>query len=172
MVEGEDGNASACVKGGPTNKLIRAMERFDALGRMNPSPDTAPATAPPSPKAPMTQDVLTRADVEALIVLTTPLLHVHQARIVDFAAVHGLPAIAYFRDFAEAGGLRAYGPNLPELFRRAASYADKILKGAKPGDLPVERPTTFELVINLKTAQALGLTIPPTLLFQATEVIR
>jgi putative tryptophan/tyrosine transport system substrate-binding protein len=109
---------------------------------------------------------------QALIVLTTPMLHVHQARIVDFAAVHGLPAIAYFRDFAEAGGLMAYGPNLPELFRRAASYVDKILKSAKPGDLPVERPMKFELVINLKTAQALGLTIPPTLLFQATDAIR
>jgi len=109
---------------------------------------------------------------EALIVITSPMLHVHQARIVDFAAVHGLPAIAYFRDFAEAGGLMAYGPHLPGLFRRAASYVDKILKSAKPGDLPVERPMKFELVINLKTAQALGLTLPPTLLFQADEVIR
>jgi putative ABC transport system substrate-binding protein len=93
-------------------------------------------------------------------------------RILDFAAAHRLPTLAGERRFAEEGSLMAYGFSDRERARRAATYVDKILKGAKPGDLPIERATTFELVINLKTAQALGLTIPQTLLFQADEVIR
>jgi putative tryptophan/tyrosine transport system substrate-binding protein len=108
----------------------------------------------------------------ALITLPDGMLVDHRARLVAFAAQSRLPAIFPDRDFAEAGGLMTYGPNLAANFRRAAAFVDKILKGAKPADLPVERPMTFELVINLKTAQALGLTIPPALLFQATEVLR
>ena len=76
------------------------------------------------------------------------------------------------RDFVQAGGLMAYGPSIPDLWRRAATYVDKILKGTKPADLPVEQPTTFDFVLNLKTAQALGLTIPPHVLLQATEVLQ
>jgi putative ABC transport system substrate-binding protein len=108
----------------------------------------------------------------ALITLADGMLLDNRARIVAFAAQSRLPAIFPDRDFAEAGGLMTYGPNLAANFRRAAAFVDKILKGTKPADLPVERPMTFELVINLRTAHALGITIPPTLLFQADEVIR
>jgi putative tryptophan/tyrosine transport system substrate-binding protein len=116
---------------------------------------------------------MTQEHVEALLVFPYPLLFRHRTRLVALAAEHHLPTIwGPFREFVDAGGLMAYGSSLRDQFRRAATYVDKILKGAKPADLPVERPTTFELVINLKTAQALGLTIPPPLLFQATEIIR
>ena len=90
---------------------------------------------------------------------------------VDLAAKHRIAAVYSFRDFVEVGGLMSYGPDVADLFRRAATYVDKILKGAKPGDLPVEQPTRFELVINLKTAKALGLTIPPALLQRADQII-
>jgi putative ABC transport system substrate-binding protein len=93
-------------------------------------------------------------------------------RIIDLTAKHRLSAIYQQRRYVEAGGLMAYGASRPDLWRRVAALVDKILKGAKPADLPVEQPMTFELVINLKTAQALGLTIPPTLLFQADEVLQ
>ena len=93
-------------------------------------------------------------------------------QIVQFAAARRLPTVFQVRGNVIAGGLMSYGPNLPELFRHAAAYVDKILKGAKPADLPIEQPTKFELVINLKTAKALGLTILPSLLQRADEVIR
>jgi putative tryptophan/tyrosine transport system substrate-binding protein len=109
---------------------------------------------------------------EALYVWESAMLGAHLPRIADLAVKSRLPAIGQLRPSAEAGLLMSYGPDLAELFRRAATYVDKILKGAKPGDLPVERPAKFELIINLKTAKVLGLTIPPTLLFQADEVIR
>jgi putative tryptophan/tyrosine transport system substrate-binding protein len=111
-----------------------------------------------------------RAD--ALLVPTDVTLTPHRRRMLELAATHRLPSISRASRFAEGGGLIQYGENRLEGYRHAATYVDKILKGAKPGDLPMERPTTFELVINLKTAEALGLTIPPALLARATEVIR
>jgi putative ABC transport system substrate-binding protein len=107
----------------------------------------------------------------SLIVMAEPLFFPHRSHITELAAKYRLPAIYQFRVFADAGGLMSYGPSVPDLWRRAATYVDKILKGAKPADLPIEQPTKFELVINLKTAKALGLTIPPSLLQRADQVI-
>jgi putative ABC transport system substrate-binding protein len=109
---------------------------------------------------------------DALSIDADGLLNRHRRRIMDFATTHRLPTMGTRREWAEAGTLVAFDHNRRALAQRAAVYVDKILKGAKPEDLPIERPTTFDLFINLKTAQALGLTIPHTLLFQATEVIR
>jgi putative tryptophan/tyrosine transport system substrate-binding protein len=113
-----------------------------------------------------------RAGATSLLVLEDPLTYSTRRHIAELAAQFRLPTIYGYKEFVEAGGLMSYGTDRRQLYRRAAEYVDKILKGAKPADLPVEQPTTFELVINLKTAQALGLTIPPMLLFQADEVIR
>jgi len=115
---------------------------------------------------------MTRARAGALTVLPSTMFVIERRRLVDLAAKNRLPALYSAREFVDAGGLMAYGANFADSYRRAATYVDKILKGAKPGDLPVEQPTKFELVINLKTAKALGLTIPPSLLGQADEVIR
>jgi len=109
---------------------------------------------------------------DALITLPDAMLWNQRLQVVGLAAQHRLPALFPEREFVDAGGLLSYGPSVPASFHRAATYVDKILKGTKPADLPVEQPIKFELVINLKTAKALGLTIPPTLLFQADEVIQ
>jgi ABC-type uncharacterized transport system substrate-binding protein len=107
----------------------------------------------------------------ALTALDDPFIHSHRARIIALAAKHRLPAMYGTREFADEGGLMAYGPLRPDIYRRAAIFIDKILKGAKPADLPVEQPTKFEFVVNLKTAKALGLEMPTTLLLRANEVI-
>jgi len=117
-------------------------------------------------------DTATKGRVGALLILPDPLTNTYQARIVELAAKRRLPTMFTQRPPVNAGGLVSYGPSYADLFRRAATFVDKILKGAKPADLPVEQPTKFELVINLKTAKALGLTIPQSLLLRADEVIQ
>jgi putative tryptophan/tyrosine transport system substrate-binding protein len=115
---------------------------------------------------------MTSAHAGALLVVGDAMMLPHRRRLAELAATSHLPTMYNLREFVEAGGLLSYGTSRPDVWRRAATYVDKILKGAKPADLPVEQPMKFELVINLKTATALGLTIPPTLLFQADEVIQ
>jgi putative tryptophan/tyrosine transport system substrate-binding protein len=115
---------------------------------------------------------MSRERVGGLIVLASPMFLSERRRIAELAIRNRLPTMFILREFAQAGGLMSYGANYPELWRRTATYVDRILKGAKPADLPVEQPTKFELVINLKTAKALGLTIRPVVLARADEVIR
>ena len=108
----------------------------------------------------------------AIQVLPSPYFNAQRARLAELAARYRLPAVYEFRNYVEDGGLMSYGPSIDEMFHRTASYVDRILKGAQPGDLPIERPTKFELVINLRTAKALGLTIPPSVLLRADQVIQ
>ena len=115
--------------------------------------------------------MIARASPGALIVTASPLFGVHRKRIADFALPRGIPTVGYDRQLVVDGMLVSYGPSITDAYRRGAVYVDRILKGAKPADLPVEQPTKFELVINLKTAKALGLTIPPSLLLRADQVI-
>ena len=117
-------------------------------------------------------ETATREGAGALMTLRNFLIETHQTRIIDFAAKSRLPAMYARKDFVDAGGLMSYSASLPASFRRTATYVDKILKGAKPADLPVEQPTKFELIINLKTAKALGITVPPSLLLLADEVLQ
>jgi putative ABC transport system substrate-binding protein len=117
-------------------------------------------------------EAVTRESVDALLVIHSGHILGQLAPVLAFAAARRLPAIYSFREYVEAGGLMAYGPNIPAMFRRAAYYVDRILKGAHPSDLPVEQPREFDFVINLQTAQALGLTIPQHVLLQATEIIQ
>jgi len=112
---------------------------------------------------------MSKERVGALLVLPGPAFNLHRTRLVDLAAKNRLPSMYGFREYVRAGGLISYGPNLPDLFRRSANFVDKILRGAKPADLPVQQPTKFELTVNLKTARTLGLTVPPALLTRADE---
>jgi putative tryptophan/tyrosine transport system substrate-binding protein len=114
---------------------------------------------------------MTRSGAGAVTVLPSNMFLNERSRLVDLAAKSRLPAVYPWREFVDAGGLMSYGLNVADLFRRAAAFVDRILRGAKPADLPVEQPTKFELVINLKTAKALGLTIPPSVLARADQII-
>jgi len=114
---------------------------------------------------------LVRDRAGALIIVPSPAIFSHRKQLVELAMKHRLPTVVGSREYVEAGGLASYGPDYPDQFRHAAGHVDKILKGARPADLPVEQPTKFELIINLKTAKALGLTIPPSLLQRADQVI-
>jgi putative ABC transport system substrate-binding protein len=116
--------------------------------------------------------VMTKDRPDAFLALVDPVLISYRKRILDFLVKNQLPAIFQSSDWVEAGGLISYGPSYPDLYRRAAVQMDKILKGTKPADIPVEQPTKFELVINLNTAKQIGLTIPPNVLVRADKVIR
>jgi len=115
--------------------------------------------------------IMTRERVGALILVADSMFFVHRTEIIDTSAKTRLPAIFWPRGFVDVGGLMSYGTSYPDLYRRAADYVDTILKGAKPADLPVEQPTKFELVINVKTAKALGLSIPPSVRARADQII-
>src|SRR5204863_3882089 len=108
---------------------------------------------------------------DAVLVLTSPVLNSQRTQTVNLAARSRLPSVYFATEFVDDGGLMAYGVNFPDLFRRAATYVDKILKGAKPADLPIERATKFETIVNLKTAKTLGIDTPTSLLLRANEVI-
>jgi putative ABC transport system substrate-binding protein len=117
-------------------------------------------------------EAASKGRADAFLTLSPPLFTLHRKEIVTLGVKSRLPAIFHGREFVDGGGLMSYAPSLTDSFRRAAVYVDKILKGAKPGDLPVEQPTKFELVINLKTAKQIGLTIPPNVLARADKVIK
>ena len=124
-----------------------------------------PADVPAAFKA------IERGRAEALIVLPSPMFYAERRRLAELAARHRLPAIYEVKEYVDEGGLTSYGPSFPEMYRRAATYVDRILKGAMPGELPMEQPTKFVLAINLKAAKALGLTIPESLLQRADQVV-
>ncbi|MET4024462.1 ABC-type uncharacterized transport system substrate-binding protein [Bradyrhizobium sp. S3.2.12] len=153
------GNAGAALEQSKVEAAARSLGVEVAVLEMRNVDDIVPAFAALKDRA------------EALYVLTNPLANTNRTHINTLAQAERMPTMHGFREYVEAGGLMSYGPNTADLFRRAADYVDKIVKGAKPSDLPIEQPTKFELVINLKTAKALGLTVPATMLTRADDVI-
>jgi putative tryptophan/tyrosine transport system substrate-binding protein len=171
LKEGIPGLSRVGVLWRPSNPSYRnLLSRFDAVVR-------ATGVQVVLIGAESRQDLVTafetikKSQIDGLVVQADDLFINQGTRIIELAAAYRVPTIYRLGYQAAAGGLMAYGPNIPDMYRRAASYIDKILKGAKPGDLPVEQPTKIELVVNLKTAKALGLTVPPSLLARADEVI-
>ena len=153
------GNATTVLEMGDVRTTARALGIEVATAEIRRAADIAPAFE------------ALRDQADALYVCNDPFLNANAVQINTSAAAVRLPTIFNFRENVEAGGLMSYGANVPDLFRRAADYVDKILRGAKPGDIPVEQPTKFELVFNLKTAKALGIDIPPALLARADQII-
>ena len=155
--------------GNPTHALFWAEAQVSAP-RMTLAVHNAQVRGPEDFEPAFTSMAHERAG--AVVILADPMLGSHRKRLAELSAKHRLPSISVFREYAEIGGLLSYGPSLRANFRRAATYVDRILKGAKPADLPVEQPTTFELVINLKTARTLGLSVSSSLLARADQVIQ
>jgi len=169
LVAGASKIALLIIPGNPMHRLIVAEYVASTARKLGVALLIVEATTPEELDAAFASAAAQRADA---IVDVGDILTIQQApRVVALAAKYRLPATYLFRQSANEGGLIVYGPDLADLFRRAAGYVDKILKGAKPSDVPVEQPTKFELVINMKTAKALGLTVPPSLLVGADEII-
>jgi putative ABC transport system substrate-binding protein len=158
-IMGNVGNPISVLELGEVQAAARALGLEVITSELRRAEDISPAF-----------DAL-KGRADALYVCTDPLVNTHRIRVNTLALAARLPTMHFFREYVEAGGLMSYGPNLPDLLRRAADYVDKILRGAKPGDIPVEQPTKFDLIINLTTAKALGLTIPEPFLLRADEVI-
>jgi ABC-type uncharacterized transport system substrate-binding protein len=169
MVPGASKIALLIVPGNPLHRLIVAEDAPSTARRLGVTLLIVEATTPEELDAAFASAAAQHVD--AIVDLGDILTNQQAPRVTALAAKHRLPASYLYRQSANEGGLIAYGPSLTDLYRRAAGYVDKILKGAKPSDLPVEQPTKFELVINMKTAKTLGLTVPPSLLIHADEVI-
>ncbi len=168
MVPGASKIAILVNPGNPIHRLMLAEEVPSTARKLDVALPIVEATTAEELDIAFASAAAQHAD--GIIIFGDPLTTQHAPRVIALAAKHHLPAIYLFRQFAN-GGLVVYGPDVADLFRRAGGYVDKILKGTKPSDLPVEQPTKFELVINMKTAKALGLTVPPALLARADEVI-
>jgi putative ABC transport system substrate-binding protein len=169
------------------SEIIPKLSRLFVLRHTSSPPITANASAAAAGKLGIKVRLLEVNDVaeyegafrtaqnaggQAIHVLPSPVFNAHRHQLIDLAARYRLPAAYEFREYVQDGGLFSYGPSVPEMARGAASYVDRIFKGAKAGDLPIERPTKFELIINLRTAKALGLTMPPSLLLRADEIVQ